>query len=255
MAEDLRRKYSNTDIAALMTLARGGCYAPRCGAPTIRMIDGKPVLNLDIAHIRALKPNGKRYDASWGVEERNSFTNLLLLCNVHHKRIDGAGGEKYTVTILERWKSSREADGQAALAGLSGLTESRLVEMIHEAQEAYVERIIPVLGAVAQKMPELASLMKILKADMQELRGRRPGVSEDAARMLYLASERLGHLQDNAPRLLEASRDLQHLQDDAPKLADAARSLSRLADLPRLLRGAAESIKSAAASLSDARRF
>ncbi|AJE87234.1 hypothetical protein SLNWT_6858 [Streptomyces albus] len=34
---------------------------------------------------------------SWSVEERNSFGNLL--CNAHHKRIDGAD-ERYTVEIL-----------------------------------------------------------------------------------------------------------------------------------------------------------
>jgi len=255
MTEDLRRKYSNATVAALMTLARGGCYAPRCGAPTVRMIDGKPVLNLDIAHIRALKPSGKRYEASWSEEERNSFANLLLLCNVHHKRVDGAEGEKYTVEILEGWKASREAEGQQALAGLSGLTEAGLAEMIHEAQETYVERLAPLLAKIAEAMPDWASLVKVLKADMEELRGRSPGVSEDAAWMLYRASDRLGHLQDNAPWLLEASRDLGHLQDNAPMLADAADTLSRMADLPRQLRGAAESISSAAASLSDARRF
>ncbi|MFD1830567.1 hypothetical protein ACFSJS_12925 [Streptomyces desertarenae] len=61
MTGEPHRKYDNATIAALMTLARGGCYAPRCGAPTVRIIDGKPVLNLDIAHIRALKAGGKRY--------------------------------------------------------------------------------------------------------------------------------------------------------------------------------------------------
>ncbi|WP_262057608.1 hypothetical protein [Streptomyces sp. STR69] len=248
MTEDLRRKYSSADIAALMTLARGGCYAPECGAPTLRMIDGEPVLSLEIAHIRALKPDGKRYTESWSVKERNSFANLLLLCNVHHKRVDGKGGEKYTVEILESWKYAREADGQAALAGLSGLTEERLAEMIQEAQEAYVERIVPVLGAVARQMPELASLMRILKSDMEELRGRRPGVSEDSAWMVYRASEGLAHLQDNAPTLLKASEDLQHLQDSLP-------ALSRLAALPGKLSTAADEIKSAAAALSDARRY
>ncbi|AJE87235.1 hypothetical protein SLNWT_6859 [Streptomyces albus] len=44
-----------------MTLARGGCYTPRCGTPTVRMIDGKPALNLDIAHIRVLRSDGKQY--------------------------------------------------------------------------------------------------------------------------------------------------------------------------------------------------
>ncbi|MEU0722855.1 hypothetical protein [Streptomyces sp. NPDC006140] len=248
MAEELRRKYSNAAIAALMTLSRGGCYAPGCGVPTVRMIDGEPVLNLDIAHIRALKPDGKRFTASWSVEKRNSFANLLLLCNVHHKRIDGKGGEKYTVEILEGWKSSREADGQAALAGLNGLTEERLAEMIYEAQEAYVERMAPLLARIAEAMPDWASLVKVLKADVEELRGRRPGVSEDTAWMLSQASDRLGHLQDNAPTLLKASEGLRHLQDNLPQLA-------RLADLPRKLHGAADAINSAAASLSDARRF
>jgi hypothetical protein len=253
VAEQLRRNYSNATVAALMTLARGGCYAPRCGAPTVRVIDGEPVLNLDIAHIRALKPEGKRFDPTWTVEKRNSFANLILLCNVHHKRVDGAGGEKYTVEILESWKHAREADGQDALAGLSGLTETRLAKMIHEAQEAYVERISPLLGVIAKKMPELASLMKVLKSDLEVLRGRRPGVSEDAAWMLYQASNGLAHLQDNAPCLHEAGRDLRHLQDNAPMLADAAHNLSQLAELPSALSSAAHQIQRAAAALADAK--
>ncbi|MFG2363000.1 hypothetical protein ACGFY3_15270 [Streptomyces mirabilis] len=43
----------------------------------MRIIDGKPVLNLDIAHIRALKAGGKRFDSTWSVEDKNSFANLL----------------------------------------------------------------------------------------------------------------------------------------------------------------------------------
>ncbi|WP_425834147.1 hypothetical protein [Streptomyces fractus] len=253
MTEDLRRNYSNATVAALMTLARGGCYAPKCGAPTVRMIDGKPVLNLDIAHIRALKENGKRYDASWSVDERNSFANLILVCNVHHKRIDGVGGEKYTVEILESWKRSREAEGQDALAGLSGLTETRLAELIHEAQETYVQRITPVLGELAKHMPDLAALVKILQSDVVELGGRRPGVSEETASMLYRASEQLGHLQDTAPLLHEASRGLGHLHDNAPMLASAAGDLVRVAELPGQLASAAHKIQGAAAALSDAR--
>ncbi|MEU9123501.1 hypothetical protein AB0C96_27135 [Streptomyces sp. NPDC048506] len=253
MAEQLRRNYSNATVAALMTLARGGCYAPRCGAPTVRVIEGKPVLNLDIAHIRALKPEGKRYDASWSVDERNSFANLLLLCNVHHKRVDGEDGERYTVAILEGWKRAREADGQDALAGLSGLTEARLAKMINEAQEAYVDRLAPLLGAVAQQMPELASLVRVLKSDLEGLRGRPAGMSEDVAWMVYEASNKLQHLQDNAPWLLEAADDLKHLQDNAPLLASTAHNLGHLADLPTALEHAATSILRAAAALADAK--
>ncbi|MDX3429562.1 hypothetical protein PV664_11500 [Streptomyces sp. ME01-18a] len=255
MTEEPHRKYDNTTIAALMTLARGGCYAPRCGAPTVRIIDGKPVLNLDIAHIRALKAGGKRYDTSWSVEDRNSFANLLLLCNVHHKRVDGVDGEKYTVEILAEWKHVREADGQDALAGLSGLTESRLVEMIQEAQDQYVDRIAPVLGAIAQSLPELSSLLKILKADLERTKASPVGVSEETAWMMFEASRNLSHLQDNAPLLREAGEALQHLQDNVPLLASAAQAMMRIADLPAALDNAAHSIQHAAASVSDARRY
>ncbi|MFE5075397.1 hypothetical protein [Streptomyces halstedii] len=147
----------------------------------MRIIDRKPVLNLDIPHIRALKVGGKRYDSSWSVEDRNSFANLLLLCNVHHKRVDGADGEKYTVEMLEGWKRAREADGQDALAGLSGLTETRLVKMIQEAQDQYVDRLAPVLGAIAERVPELSSLLKVLKTDLERTQARPAGISEDTA--------------------------------------------------------------------------
>ncbi|OEV04017.1 hypothetical protein AN219_37530 [Streptomyces nanshensis] len=234
------------------------------------MIDRQPVLNLDIAHIRALKPDGKRYDPSWSVEGRNSFANLVLLCNVHHKRVDGRDGEKYTVQLLESWKRMREADGEDALAGLSGLTEARLAKMIHEAQEAYVERLGPLMGAIAQKMPEMASLMKVLKSDLEKMRGRPLGVSEDVASMVYEASNKLQHLQDNAPWLLEAGTklqhlqdnapwlleagsDLMHLQDNAPLLASTTHKLQRLADLPRELEHAATEIRRAANALADAK--
>ncbi|WP_327300774.1 hypothetical protein [Streptomyces goshikiensis] len=255
MAEELHRKYDNTTIAALMTLARGGCYAPRCGAPTVRMIDGKPVLNLDIAHIRALKPAGKRYDPSWDLDARNSFANLLLLCNVHHKRVDGVDGEKYTVAMLERWKRAREAEGQEALAGLSGLTEARLVTMIQQAQQQYVDRLAPVLGTLADRVPELSSLLKVLKSDLERMQGRTPGISEDTALMVYEASLGLAHLQDSAPLLREAGDDLAHLQDNVSLLTSAAQALMHVADLPADLRSAADDIRMAAASLSDARRY
>ncbi|MBT2393699.1 hypothetical protein J7E87_30905 [Streptomyces sp. ISL-1] len=255
MTEAPHRKYDNTTIAALMTLARGGCYAPRCGAPTIRFIDGEPVLNLDIAHIRALKPGGKRFDSTWSVEGRNSFANLMLLCNVHHKRVDGADGEKYTVEILEKWKSDREADGRGALVGLSGLTESRLVEMIQEAQDQYVDRLAPVLGAIAKQVPELSSLVKVLKQDLERTLVRTQGISEDTAWMVYEASRNLSHLQDNAPLLMQAGDDLAHLQDNVALLTSAARRLTGVADLPAALEDASRSIQSAAAALSDARRY
>ncbi|SBT92605.1 hypothetical protein GA0115233_10481, partial [Streptomyces sp. DI166] len=113
-----RRYYSNATIAALMTLARGGCYWPNCNVPTIRMINGTPRLNLEIAHIRAFEEGGKRFEPTMSVRERNSFDNLILLCNPHHEEVDGPNSDQYPVDVLEDWKHARETDGLDALAGL-----------------------------------------------------------------------------------------------------------------------------------------
>ncbi|MDK0519991.1 hypothetical protein [Streptomyces sp. ML-6] len=137
---------------------------------------------------------------------------------------------------------------------MSGLTEARLVKMIQEAQDQYVDRLAPLLGAIAKQMPELSSLLKILKTDLEYTQGRTPDISEDTAWMVYQASRDLAHLQDNAPLLLEAGDELAHLQDIS-LLTSAAQALKQVANLPEALNGAVDNIRSAAASLSDARRY
>ncbi|MFD0061723.1 hypothetical protein ACFRAI_36220 [Streptomyces sp. NPDC056637] len=55
--------------------------------------------------------------------------------------------------------------------------------------------------------------------------------------------------------LLKAGDDLAHLQDNVHFLNSAAQKLARAADLPTALEHAASSIQSAAAALSDAKRY
>ena len=42
----------------------------------------------DECHIVSGKPNGPRYGPTFPVDELDSFSNLILLCRVHHKMID-----------------------------------------------------------------------------------------------------------------------------------------------------------------------
>ncbi|MFF4959072.1 hypothetical protein [Streptomyces sp. NPDC001222] len=111
------------------------------------------------------------------------------------------------------------------------------------------------MGAIAKRVPELSSLLKVLKSDLERTRGRAPGISEDTAWMVYEASRNLAHLQHNAPLLMDVGDDLAHLQDNVSLLASAAQALMRVAALSAALSRAADGIKSAAASLSDARRY
>jgi hypothetical protein len=141
-----QRKYNNATLAGLMTLCRGYCYWPGCTSRVITMVNGVPKLNAEIAHIRAISPGGKRFDPKWSVPERNSFKNLLLLCVPHHTTIDGASSDDYPVELLEEWKASREGESVEALEGLTGLTETRLGEMLAEAQGQFLDQVRPALA-------------------------------------------------------------------------------------------------------------
>ncbi|MEV7186428.1 hypothetical protein [Kitasatospora sp. NPDC093102] len=248
-----RRNYSNATIAGLMTLARGGCYAPDCNVATIRMINGVPVLNLEIAHIRALEEGGKRFDPEWSEEERNSFANLILLCTAHHKVVDGASSDKYPADVLLAWKVAREADGLDALAGLGALTEGKLTAMIATAQGELLDRVSPALEEFSKTAPELASLLKVLTAELADPRVHGFGISEDGIEMLYRSSRILANLEDTASMLAGAAHTLANLEDSANTLADAADALVNLEGLAAILKKAAGEARSAANALVDAR--
>ncbi len=265
-----RRYYSNATIAALMTLARGGCYWPDCNVPTIRMINGKPRLNLEIAHIRAFEEGGKRYDPTLSVRERNNFDNLILLCNPHHEEIDGPDSDEYPVEVLEGWKRAREADGLDALAGLGDLTKSDLNEMITAAQGELLDRIGPALDEFGKTAPELAALLRTVIDELTDPRIHGFGISEDgitklyksartfanledSASMLAGAADSLRHLEDSASTLASAADTLRGLPDSADTLADAADSLVNVGDWARTLKKAADHAMSAADRLSDSR--
>lgn len=252
MTSKPRRSYNNATIAALTTLARGGCYYPGCNVPILKMIDGEPFLNLEIAHIRAFEDNGPRSEEDLDTRERNSFGNLILLCTPHHKLVDGPRSEEFPVEVLEGWKDARESDGINALAGLTDLTEDKLATMIQGAQYELFERLGPALDEFAKTAPELADLLKSVTREISDPRIHGFGISEDSVLMLSSASRGLGHLPDTAPWLLQAARSLRTLPDAASTLLNAADDLRGLPDTVTILNKAAEKLSNAAGRAQDA---
>ncbi|WP_345680609.1 hypothetical protein [Yinghuangia aomiensis] len=184
---------------------------------------------MEIAHIRALKQGGPRYTAELSIEERNAFANLILLCTPHHKTVDGPRRENYQVSLLERWKRDREAAGHEALAGLMGMTEEKLVQMIVEANRQLRDQLGPALDEFARTAPELAALLRTVTKQVTDVR-RHHFPDEDIAQMLVYAADRLGHLEDSATELREAARMLAPLSDQAEEWHSAARATREAAD-------------------------
>ncbi len=153
------RDYGAGTRAALQTLSRGTCYYPGCGEPVVRLVEGEYYINYEIAHIRGAKEKGARYDRNMSDEERKDFSNLILLCLVHHKRVDRTHRDKYPPETLLSWKAEREADGQDALAGLTRLTEADLQNMLTEAFEMRNAQIIETLGRLEENDSKAADVM------------------------------------------------------------------------------------------------
>lgn len=131
----------------LYRVARGTCYHPECGRPIMIDVDGMPVCDVEIAHIRGAEAGSARFDESMPDAERAAFANLILLCSAHHKLVDRIAPDDYPVDVLEAWKAANEDDDLAALAGAT-LTQETL--------EAVLEEIAGRLGPRREVAVELA---------------------------------------------------------------------------------------------------
>ncbi|WP_433531135.1 HNH endonuclease [Micromonospora sp. CA-263727] len=202
------RNYPPAVRAALVSLSQGTCYYPGCPKKVLEFVGETPELNVDIAHICALKPDGPRYDYSMAEDERNSFDNLILLCKVHHRHVDQTSPERYPVDLLREWKENREANGRDVLRGLQGLTEERLKQLIAMSLQEFNDDVRSAIDKLSKVDFEAASVLKILIGQLNDGASRHYAVDPDAVYTLRQAAEKLSHLPDTAPMLIRAANTL-----------------------------------------------
>lgn len=99
----------NTRTRIMIWGAAGSvCAKPGCGKILITESEaGNRSLVGEVAHIISPKPDGPRHDLQFPKENFDSYENLLLLCQEHHKLVDDHPTE-YVATELRRWKEEHE---------------------------------------------------------------------------------------------------------------------------------------------------
>lgn len=130
------RDYTTGTQRALYAFSGTTCYFPDCTTRVIVMVNGEPVSNVEITHIRGANPGSRRYDPNMTDDERRSFANLILTCKPHHSVIDRLHPDDYPVEQLTRWKVEHERRAGIDVDALSDLTEDRLVDLIERAVAA-----------------------------------------------------------------------------------------------------------------------
>ena len=106
----------------LWTKSGGRCQFQGCNEPLYR--DDKTYAQMNrayIAHIVADSPGGVRGDENLSPKLAKEFSNLMLLCDAHHRMIDDtSNGNKYTVELLQTFKKEHEE----RIEYLTGIDES-----------------------------------------------------------------------------------------------------------------------------------
>jgi len=107
-----------------------GRAASRCSLSECRrelVIDAldtdDPSLVGEAAHIIAERPDGPRGHSNLTLEQRNTYANLILLCNVHHKQVDDQVNH-FTVQRLTSIKAEHELWVRSNLSDFSPLKQA-----------------------------------------------------------------------------------------------------------------------------------
>ena len=86
------------------------CSKNRCAFPDCYKLlsdYGTKTITGERCHIKGEKPGSARYDPTQTDKERDSFENLIMMCEEHHKIID-ARPDIYTVEVLMEIKRKHE---------------------------------------------------------------------------------------------------------------------------------------------------
>lgn len=243
------RTYAPTTREALFLLSRGNCYAPGCKKRVMEKAGDQWIALAEVAHIHGLKKGSRRFDGNIPEPERNSFKNLLLLCEKHHKLVDGARTwMNYPETTLKKWKEEREGDLSDELGQVDWITPDNLGGIMADAIEDTERRIFDAIDGITTVSGETLAIVRSLVAETLKL----PYLSPDDIASLVHSAEVLQYvIPDYAPGLARSAVILQQVTEYADILSEASRNLTGLADYAQTLHDATDPLNSLGALITQ----
>lgn len=231
------RNYSATTKEALFLLSRGNCYEPSCKRRVMEWAEDRWVALVDVAHIRGLKEGSPRHDGS-DERELNKFRNLILLCQKHHKLVDGKQTWMlYSVETLTKWKMKREGNLADELGQVDWITQENLQDIMADAIDGMKSEILTAIDGIETISSETLSTLKELVTETLDLPYMSP---EDIESLDHFAYVFQNVVPDYAPELSHTARILQNVAEFSGMLSQAGEDLKHLASTTDLLFHAAQ---------------
>ena len=109
MSSPKRRAITAADRALLWSRSGGMCCFPNCNQQCVQEAsdeDPSAIIG-QIAHIEAKSDSGPRANPFLAYQQRDAYSNLILLCPTHHRIVD-ALESTYTVDTIQGWKKDGE---------------------------------------------------------------------------------------------------------------------------------------------------
>lgn len=229
------RNYRAGTTEALFLLSRGHCYHPDCKHRVMAWNGNEWRKNVQVAHIRGL-PGGPRHDESKS-DKVNHFSNLLLMCKVHHDLVDKKPtGDNYSAELLIEWKTQREGHLADQLDQLDWITEDKLQEFMARAIHDTHSKIDEAITKVSGVSNETLDLLKRLAFESFQ----RPYLDTDAVESLERSATTLLEITDYIPTLERSATNLRELPDHSSMLYRAAHELRDIGDYASTLIHAAD---------------
>ena len=124
---------SDKDKRLLFQLSANRCAYPGCGRELTFADNGNGAQSAvsEIAHIVAESDQGPRGGYPLPKVERDTYSNLILLCTEHHKIVDDHP-DTYPVEMLRRWKIEHEQRMRQATAGISSSLDEHEPSYVRE---------------------------------------------------------------------------------------------------------------------------
>ena len=130
MSNSNARYYSQPTRAMLWANSGGICCFPECEETCVDETEGGNTITTgEIAHIEAKGDNGPRANPSLSDQQRDAYSNLIVLCRNHHRRVD-ADESTYTVEMLRKWKADQARIVKSALR--QGRQNTNSVQLMDE---------------------------------------------------------------------------------------------------------------------------
>jgi hypothetical protein len=160
--DDLYPRLPPTDTTVKELFAKSGnrCSFPGCLVP---VVDDLGTVIGQIVHIKGVKPTSPRFDVTQTPEDRRHPSNLLIMCNPHHKVTDDEA--LYPVDRMRGIKEAHEGRFGGVVAGLQGTLEDQTKHAVVHPPESMLQYSV-VFGLTQEEandtMPQFVTLLNHL---------------------------------------------------------------------------------------------